>query len=110
MEQWDAFRPLFSIGMLAAVGLVLVVIVPLGYSLFRRNGSITPKSEHDPETPMELLSELYESGKISKKEFDDVKHDLELYVAGKKSRDEFEAVKHELEHHAEASTHHLNKT
>ena len=112
-EQLISPKTLMIISMVTVFVLVLVIVLPFGYALFSRLGIMSPRSgsstkilrNEEPETPMELLTELYQSGKITKKEFDDVKKDLELYVVGKKSKNEFETVKHNLEHYIEEVKH-----
>lgn len=114
IEQPGSLKSLFLVSVLTAL-VVVVVIVPFAFVLFSRLGIMQQRpersanlllQEEEPETPMELLIELYQSGTITQKEFDDVKKDLELYVAGKKSKVEFETLKHNLEQYVEDERHH----
>ena len=109
-DQLESFKPLLIVVIISVFVFFLAVIIPLGYSLFGRLGVMLPRSfssgkslqrTEDPETPMELLTHLYDAGEITQKEFDAVKKELELYVVGKKTKDEFEMVKHDIEHFKE---------
>jgi len=105
-ELFDSFKSLTFYCILAAFVLTVLVVAPLRQSMFGRFGSLfswsigTDKPSSTTETPMELLTELYNKGKITKSEFETVKKDLELYVNGKTTKDEFDAVKKDLELYA----------
>jgi len=105
-ECVDSFKCLTFSLIIVALVLFVVVVAPLRQSTFRHLRSKLPWSSrldkslsdlHGSETPMELLTELYTKGKITKNEFDTVKKDLELYVTGKKTKNEFDVVKHDIE-------------